>query len=165
MLLDNARSLLIGEFPMTPVRDIPPADAARLLADDAKAIYLDVRTQREFEAGHVEGAYNVPLLDHDARGEIAPNPDFLRVVQANLPPETKLIVGCKSGQRSLRAAELLLSAGYANVHNLAGGLHGQRDMFGQVVEPGWLGAGLPTTTTARTDRTYPHLSGKLQQGA
>jgi len=74
---------------------------------------------------------------------MAPNPEFLEVVQANYPRDAKLVVGCKAGGRSLRAAAMLTSAGYTNVIDQRAGFDGARNNFGALVEPGWAPAGLP----------------------
>src|SRR5688572_31405843 len=50
--------------------------------------YLDVRTVEEYVGGHAEGAVNVPAFIRDAMGQMAPNPEFLAVVQANFAPDT-----------------------------------------------------------------------------
>jgi rhodanese-related sulfurtransferase len=58
--------------------------------------------------GHPAGAVNVPLIDRDPRtGHMHPNPDFVTVMQANFPPETKLLIGCQVGGRSMRASQML----------------------------------------------------------
>jgi rhodanese-related sulfurtransferase len=46
-------------MPTTPV--LLPADLARLRAEHPKTRLLDVRTPGEFDAHHIDGAYNVPL--------------------------------------------------------------------------------------------------------
>lgn len=105
--------------------------------------YLDVRTVEEYVGGHAEGAVNVPAFIRDAMGQMAPNPEFLAVVQANFAPDTPLVLGCGSGGRSQRACELLASAGYTQVANIDGGFNGKRDPFGRTVTPGWKERGLP----------------------
>ena len=89
------------------------------------AVYLDVRTPEEFDAGHPAGARNVAvfLLDPGTRRP-RPNPGFLAVVQRHLPPATRLLVGCQSGMRSQRACELLADAGYTDLANVRGGFGG-----------------------------------------
>ena len=84
---------------------------------------------------------------HAGAGGMTPNPDFLAVVGALYPKDAKLIVGCKAGQRSLRAAEAMSSAGYAAVVDQRAGFDGPRDPFGAVIEPGWSAAGLPVELT------------------
>jgi rhodanese-related sulfurtransferase len=88
------------------VKQLSVPDAPALLAEGA--VYLDVRTTAEFNQGHPMGALNVPLFEPDEdTGAMEPNPDFVRVVQANVPREATLLVGCQAGGRSLRAASVL----------------------------------------------------------
>lgn len=130
--------------------DIPqttPPEAWRTLERHPDAVYLDVRTEREFEAGHPAGARNIPLLVLDAAtGEPRPNPDFLAAVERELPRGTRLLVGCQMGGRSQRACELLAEAGWTDVTNVRGGFGGARDQSGRVVVPGWRDEGLPVET-------------------
>ncbi len=136
---------------------ISPSEAKERM--DSDWAYLDVRSVPEFEAGHPFGAYNVPLL-HMIGGEMEPNPDFMRVVEAVFPKDAKIVVGCRSGQRSLRAAELMLSAGYRDVADQRGGWAGARGPFGQLVEKGWESAGLPVAHTAEPGRSFHELAAK-----
>ena len=72
--------------------------------------YVDVRSIPEFESGHPTGAHNVPLLNRDRQtGQMRPNPDFLTVMQANYPPESKLLIGCQMGGRSAQAGQILVA--------------------------------------------------------
>ena len=121
------------------------------------ATYLDVRSIPEFEQGHPEGAFNVPLMHADPETrQMRPNPEFLDVVRANFPMDTQLIIGCQMGGRSAKAAEILATAGYRDVANVLGG-YGGAPQFGHV---GWLQAGLPVATSAGPDRGYTALRGK-----
>ena len=139
------------------VKRIVPKEAAALVADGWT--YLDVRSIPEFEQGHPTGAANVPLL-HFQNGRMTPNPDFQRVVEANFLKDTKIVVGCKAGGRSLQAATLMEAAGYTNVVAMRGGFHGERDAFGRASVAGWEAEGLPVETTATPDKTYETLSKK-----
>ncbi|MES1164785.1 MAG: rhodanese-like domain-containing protein [Verrucomicrobiota bacterium] len=136
---------------------VTPPEAAELLA--AGWSYLDVRSIPEFEQGHPAGAANVPLM-HAQAGRMAPNPDFQRVVQANFPPDAKLVVGCKSGGRSMQAVGLLTALGYQNLVDVRGGFGGERDAMGRAVVPGWAEAGLPVATQAEPGRAYADLETK-----
>ena len=130
------------EIPQT----IPP-EAYETLQRDAGAVYLDVRTAAEFEAGHPAGACNVPVVFFaSGTHQPVPNPDFVATVEHMLPRATKLLVGCQSGGRSQRACDLLLQAGYTDVTNVRGGFGGARDQTGRVVIPGWRDAGLPVAS-------------------
>lgn len=133
---------------------------ARQLQDQGST-YVDVRSQAEFEQGHPEGAVNVPLLDREpGSGQMAPNPDFIRVMQANFPTDAKLLIGCQVGGRSMRAAQMLEAFGFADVTNVKGGFGGMKDPTGRSIDPGWADSGLPVEQGAPADRSYPHLSAK-----
>lgn len=138
------------------LKRVSPRDAHTLVTDEGYA-YLDVRSVPEFEAGHPSGAYNIPLLHMGERG-MQPNPDFLTQVQANFPPDAKLVIGCKAGGRSMRAAQMLLSAGFTDVIDQRAGFEASRDGFGQIQEEGWRPAGLPVSTQAETGRSFEELS-------
>jgi rhodanese-related sulfurtransferase len=129
------------------IRQTTPPDAYETLQRDPTAVYLDVRTQEEFSAGHPAGALNVPVMFFRG-GSPTPNPDFVAHVQRLVPATTPVLVGCQAGGRSQRGAELLLAAGYTNVSNVRGGFGGARDETGRVVIPGWREAGLPVETGA-----------------
>ena len=126
------------------VKDIDVRQARELQQGEGYT-YVDVRSVPEFDGGHPEGACNVPLLHRDpTTGQMLPNPEFLAVMQANYAPDARLLIGCQMGGRSARAAQILASAGYADVCNVMGGFGGARDRAtGQVVHAGWAGAGLP----------------------
>jgi phage shock protein E len=72
------------------------------------AVILDVRSKEEFEAGHVNGALNIPL----------------DILSSNLKrirsKDTHIITCCMSGGRSSMAKSILHRAGYDNVHNGGG---------------------------------------------
>jgi rhodanese-related sulfurtransferase len=126
-------------------------------AQASGATYLDVRSVPEFEAGHPEGAYNIPLLHLDpATHQMRPNREFLEVVRATFPPDTQLVIGCKVGGRSAQACELLSSAGYQDVANVLGGFSGSP----QTGHQGWVQAGLPVEQAADPAREYEALHKK-----
>jgi rhodanese-related sulfurtransferase len=136
---------------------VSPPEAAELLGQGWH--YLDVRSIPEFDEGHPTGASNIPLL-HMQGGRMAPNPDFQRVVEANYPKDSKLVVGCKSGGRSAQAAALLEAAGFTSVVDMRGGMSGERDPLGRTSVPGWSAAGLPVEKTATPGQSYAELSKK-----
>ena len=137
------------------VRRVSPKEADQLVNEEGY-VYLDVRSIPEFDAGHPAGAYNIPLL-HQTPSGMRPNGEFMPVVAVVFPKDTKLVLGCRSGNRSLRAAEALLSAGYADVVDQRAGFGGVRNPFGQVQEPGWQDAGLRTAIEAEPGRAYEAL--------
>ena len=93
---------------------ISPAEAYAKMTDEAHA-YVDVRTEEEFAAGHPAGAFNVPVMITAAAG-LAPNPEFVAVVERAFAKDAPIIVGCKMGGRSARAARELALAGFTRVH-------------------------------------------------
>ena len=139
------------------LKRISPQEALELTRDGW--IYLDVRTTEEFEGGHPEGAFNVPLAVM-AGGSMTPNPDFVPVVERAFGKDAKLVVGCKAGGRSLRAAQALLDAGFTNIVDQRAGWDGARDPFGQLSEPGWSRAGLPATQQAAVGHSYAEIKAK-----
>ena len=131
---------------MSKITRVSPTEAKKLI-DEQGYVYVDVRSEPEFAAGHPQGAQNVPIMHAGPRG-MTPNTEFLEVCQALYPKDAKLVVGCRSGQRSLRAAEMLSASGFTDVVDQRAGYEGARNAFGGVVEPGWAPAGLPIETTS-----------------
>ena len=134
---------------------VSPREAHDLMEREGYA-YLDVRSVEEFEAGHPAGAYNIPLLTLATHG-MQENPRFLAEVRALFAAEQKLVLGCKAGVRSLKAAELLLAQGYTHVLDQRAGMDGATDPFGRVRERGWRAEGLPCALSAEPGRSYGEL--------
>lgn len=82
------------------------SDEARALVKQG-AVLLDVRTQGEFAAGHVEGAVNVPV------GELKTN-----LGQVAAKKDQPIVVYCQSGRRSAAAKTILEEAGFLKVVDL-----------------------------------------------
>lgn len=127
--------------------------------------YVDVRSTREFEAGHPPGAVNVPLLEHDETGQMAQNPDFIRVMKATFEPEARLLIGCQAGGRSMKAAQMLEAFGFTDVINVKGGWGGAQSFSGATIDPGWLACDLPVETDTPVERTYAALVEKADQAS
>jgi len=142
-----------------PHATITPDEAAKRLAEDPKAVYLDVRSQGEFAAGHPAGAINIPIAEAGPGG-MAFNQEFLAVAEKILPTETPLFVGCASGKRSEAACQVLSQAGYTSLANVEGGFSGARDMMGRMAQPGWAQLGLPVSTDNGEGVSYASLRQK-----
>jgi rhodanese-related sulfurtransferase len=148
------------------IPEITPAEAKKLLDENNGYVYLDVRSVAEFLAGHAPGAMNIPIAEpNPATGQMEPNPDFLSVVEATIPRDAKLIVGCKSGGRSARACGILDRAGYTNPHNLVGGFGGAVDPAGEIVAKGWSMLGYPVERGEGGERGYKSLAAKTKSDA
>jgi rhodanese-related sulfurtransferase len=142
---------------MSGITRISPEEASAKLAEGYT--YVDVRTTQEFEEGHPPGAVNVPIA-HAGPGGMVPNPDFMRVMSAAFPREAKIVVGCKAGGRSLRAAQALTNAGFTEVVDQRAGWDGARNAFGQMTEPGWARAGLPVEQGQPPGRSWEDFKKK-----
>lgn len=74
---------------------------------------VDVRTPEEFEEGHITNAVNMNVTGDDFEKQIE-----------SLDKEKPVMVYCKSGGRSARAASILKDKGFKNVYDLDGGIIG-----------------------------------------
>ena len=70
---------------------------------------LDVREPHEWAAGHLEQATHIPLQQVPASLD-------------SLPRDREIVVYCRSGGRSARAQQFLMSSGFQRVKNLIGGM-------------------------------------------
>lgn len=73
----------------------------------AEHILIDVRTAEEFAEGHIAGAVNIPVDDIERR-------------LAEIPSDIPVVVYCRSGNRSARAARTLVENNYSQVYDLGG---------------------------------------------
>lgn len=131
-------------------------EAEALIA--AGATFVDVRTPEEFADGHVPGARNVPIAFTQG-ASMVPNGEFLKVMEALFPKDAPLVVSCKAGGRSARAAAQLAQAGYSNLADMSVGFEGKRDPFGRAL-PGWRQEGRDIETDATDEQTYEGLRRK-----
>ena len=86
------------------------AEEARQIMDSEEGyVILDVRTQEEYDQGHIPGAILIPNTEIEARAE------------QELPDKDQLIlVYCRSGRRSKLAADILVSLGYTDIREFGG---------------------------------------------
>lgn len=86
---------------------ISPEKAQEMMKEES--FLLDVRTQEEYDAGHIEGAVLIPVNDILAdQFEKLPNKDQV------------ILVYCRSGNRSEVAARHLVESGYTQVYDFGG---------------------------------------------
>jgi rhodanese-related sulfurtransferase len=143
---------------MTDIERISASDASARLSEGWT--YVDVRTVEEFEAGHPARAVNVPWQLRTGN-----NPDFVRVMKAVFADDAKLVLGCKTGVRSLKAAQALVEAGFTGVVDQRAGWDGARSPFGQVLEKGWVQHGLAREEGAPAGRSWIDLRSKAAHAA
>jgi len=94
------------------LHNVGPAEFDRLRAGAPPGTLIDVRSEDEFAAFHLDGAVNCNYL----------GPDFLEQMDA-LDPEKEYLVYCRSGRRSVRACTLMRNAGFPNLIHLDGGIN------------------------------------------
>ncbi|HEX2495116.1 MAG TPA: rhodanese-like domain-containing protein [Steroidobacter sp.] len=92
---------------------VTPADVVRLA--NSGALLLDVRDAKDYEAGHIIDARNIPAA------EVASRAESLKKYR-----EKPVIVYCESGYTCTGAARALRASGFAKVVTLRGGLQNWR---------------------------------------
>lgn len=98
------------------IRNLNPAETIQLMNRE-DGVVVDVCEPKEFAAGHIVHAINIPLSQIGARTR-----------ELEKYRERPVILSCRSGNRSLKAALLLHKQGFAKVYSLAGGIAAwQRD--------------------------------------
>ena len=83
-------------------------EAKQRMDENSEAIVLDVRTQEEYDQGHIPGAVCLP---NEFITEDMPFP---------FAKDTELLLYCRSGRRSAEAAEKLRELGFSNVYDFGG---------------------------------------------
>jgi rhodanese-related sulfurtransferase len=77
--------------------------------ENLERVYIiDVREEDEYESGHLINSYNIPLSRLDD------------IENENISKDSKIIIYCRSGNRSKTAQERLNSMGYTNVYDMGG---------------------------------------------
>ena len=141
-----------------PFKQITPTEAKELLDKNDGYVYVDVRSELEFQRGRPADAYNIPIKNFNPQIQMMEdNPDFVEVFKKNFPKDAKLIVGCASGPRSYMACQILEQMGYENLANVDGGFKGKRDMFGNVAQKGWEDLGFPVANGDGREKGYESL--------
>lgn len=111
--------LKLAEEARASVREIDVAEARRRMA--AGATLIDVREDREWDAGHARGA------THIGKGVIE------RDIEQRIPDaDAEVILYCGGGFRSVLAASSLQKMGYRNVASMAGGWRAWEAAGGEV---------------------------------
>lgn len=129
-----------------PVLEMELAQAWELLAGDAAAVLIDVRTEPEWQFVGLPDLHSLgkePVLVPWTRYPGVPNKRFVDEVQeAGVRPDQTVLLLCRSGQRSRAAGQALAHAGYARCINVTDGFEGPIDELAHRTG-GWRGAGLP----------------------
>lgn len=102
------------------IQELQPTEAQQRLQSEAGTQFIDVREPDEYAAVHAEGTINIPLSEFAQR-------------YSEIDKERPTILICRSGARSMQAAQLLADNGHSDLTNLAGGTNA------------WVEADLPHT--------------------
>jgi rhodanese-related sulfurtransferase len=96
---------------------MPPAAREEI---EAGAVLIDVRDSERYEAGHLEGAVNVPSGESARDAHEAAYAEA--VEKSGAGPQDRLILVCGEGNRSARTADALQNEhGFTNVASIIGG--------------------------------------------
>lgn len=89
--------------------NITAEEAKEIMGSEEDYVILNVQTQEEYDQGHIPSAVLIPNTEIEARAE------------EELPDNGQLIlVYCRSGNRSKKAAEILVELGYTNIKEFGG---------------------------------------------
>lgn len=136
---------------MTYAGDLTPQQAYDLFAGNPAVLLVDVRTRAEWdEIGVPDGtgaAGDLAFVEwNTATGH---NHRFLEeLAAAGAEPERPLVFLCRSGVRSIGAAEAATAAGLGPAYNVLEGFEGVPDELGNRTINGWRNAGLPSSGTS-----------------
>lgn len=86
------------------------ASQAKEMIDSGEFFLLDVRTQEEYDEGHISGSTLIPVEVIGSRLD-------------ELPEDMKILVYCRSGIRSAQASQVLVDNGFEQVYNMKGGIN------------------------------------------
>ncbi len=88
------------------------AEFEALVSENTEIQLLDVRRPEEFAEGMLAGSLNMNVLEEE---------QFMEQIKA-LDPQKPVAVYCRSGRRSMKAAEILEAQGFTRIYNLSGGI-------------------------------------------
>lgn len=131
------------------VQNVPPTQAWEALREDSTAQLVDVRTDAEWNFIGVPdlnaAGKRAVLIPWQLYPTMQKNRSFIEDLnKVGLTPDHKLYFICRSGARSMLAAEAAQEAGFKNVFNVVNGFEGPQDADGHRGQTaGWKADGLP----------------------
>ncbi|QUR66142.1 rhodanese-like domain-containing protein [Mycobacterium spongiae] len=132
--------------------DITPQQAWQMLSDNPHAVLVDVRTDAEWcfvGVPDLSGLGRQVVYIEWNRSDGAPNTNFVAELTDRIAPvaadqaERPVVFICRSGQRSIGAAEVATEAGIGPAYNVLDGFEGHLDAQGHRGATGWRAVGLP----------------------
>lgn len=139
-VLENARAKA-AVASLSYAGGVSPTEAWELVRSGA-AVLIDVRTAEELKfVGHVPDTLHVPWASGTA---LTRNPRFVRELEQKVSKDQVVLLLCRSGKRSVLAAEAATRAGFTNVFNILEGFEGEIDaQQHRGHSDGWRYHGLP----------------------
>ncbi|GAB7142847.1 rhodanese-like domain-containing protein [Mycobacterium riyadhense] len=134
---------------MSYAGDITPLEAWKMLSDNPEAVLVDVRTDAEWR---FVGVPDLSSLGREvvfiewSTSDGKHNDDFLDELKDRISAgqqERPVIFLCRSGNRSIGAAEVATAAGIAPSYNVLDGFEGHLNAQGHRGDDGWRAVGLP----------------------
>ena len=136
---------------MSYAGDITPEEAWKLLTDDPEAVLVDCRTEAEWR---FVGVADLSSLDSEViyvewnSSDGKHNDDFVeelveKIGAAGSDEDRAVVFLCRSGNRSIGAAEAATEAGIAPSYNVLDGFEGNLDDHRHRGGTGWKAVGLP----------------------
>lgn len=151
------------------------SEANQLVTEnDKNVLFLDIRTRSEINfLGMPSNAdANIPYFmpeswsdwdDKKRNFKLTPNSNFLTAVEERLQKkgltkDSKIVLICRSGSRSAKAANLMHKVGYSNVYTVIDGYEGDKskaaETKGHRVVNGWKNSGLPWSYKLDKEKMY-----------
>ncbi len=106
-------SILISSCAIGQITNDIDIDEFRKKMASQNYILVDVRTEKEFDDGHIENALNIDYFSTTFSDEIS-----------NIGLERPVLVYCRSGNRSGKSMRIMSDLGFKEVYNLIGGIKG-----------------------------------------
>ena len=153
---------------------VSATEAGEMLSDPS-VILIDIRTRAEvgFVGIPTRANVHIPYMVMPMMAEYNPekgaydlemNPDFPQdfkdyASKNGIGADTRIVLMCRSGGRSARAANLLADMGFTQIYSLTDGFEGDKAKDGPEkghrVLNGWKNAGLDWSYKIRADQAYP----------
>lgn len=136
---------------MSDLIHLNPKAAYEFLQTHATSLLIDIRSSMEYLfVGHAIGSVHIPWIDEP---DWTVDPNFAQVVEKTLAnrfkavdtkQEAHVVLICRSGKRTLDAADVLLKAGFRQVYHVEEGFEGEKDEHQhRSTVGGWRFHGLP----------------------
>lgn len=109
-VLNEEKNMISNTKTTKQYNNLSAAEFTELIKKE-EVIVVDVRTEAEYNRGHIKNSKLIPIDKFDKTMDGDP-----------LPKDKKILVYCQSGNRSRTAASSLIVRGYSEVFNLKGGI-------------------------------------------